>query len=54
MKERWYAFPRYWRPVLYSDRYLLRMGFLDGKEGFLYHFTQALVYRTVVDAHLDD
>lgn len=55
MKERWYALPLYWRPVLYFlYRYILRLGFLDGKEGFLYHFTQALVYRTVVDTHVDE
>jgi hypothetical protein len=55
MKERWYGLPLYWRPVFYFlYRYILRLGFLDGKEGFLYHFTQALVYRIVVDTHVDE
>jgi glycosyltransferase involved in cell wall biosynthesis len=55
MKERWYALPLYWRPVFYFlYRYFVRLGFLDGREGFLYHFTQALVYRVVVDTHVDE
>jgi glycosyltransferase involved in cell wall biosynthesis len=55
LKERWYGLPLYWRPVFYFlYRYILRLGFLDGKEGFLYHFTQALVYRIVVDTHVDE
>jgi hypothetical protein len=32
----------------------VRFGFLDGKEGFLYHFTQALLYRVVVDTYVDE
>lgn len=31
-------------------RYFLRMGFLDGKEGFLWHFLQGWWYRTLADA----
>ena len=55
MKNWWYRFPLYWRSVLYfAYRYILRFGFLDGKEGFLYHFTQALVYRIVVDTYMDE
>ena len=55
LKELWYRLPLYWRGVAYfSYRYFVRLGFLDGKEGFLYHFTQALVYRTVVDSFIDE
>lgn len=55
LKERWYRFPLFWRPALYFlYRYFLRLGFLDGKEGFLYHFTQALLYRVAVDSYIDD
>jgi glycosyltransferase involved in cell wall biosynthesis len=55
LKERWYGFPLYWRAMLYFlYRYILRLGFLDGKEGFLYHFTQVLIYRTVVDTYIDE
>lgn len=42
--------PLFIRPVLYFlYRYFLRLGFLDGKEGFAYHFMQGLWYRCLVD-----
>lgn len=31
-------------------RYILRLGFLDGYKGFLWHFLQGFWYRTLVDA----
>lgn len=33
-------------------RYVIGRGFLDGKEGFFFHFLQAYWYRTYVDASL--
>ena len=33
-------------------RYFFRLGFLDGKEGFLRHFLQGWWYRTLVDAKI--
>ena len=33
-------------------RYFLKLGFLDGKEGFLWDFLQGLWYRTLVDAKI--
>jgi hypothetical protein len=33
-------------------RYFLRLGFLDGKEGLIYHFLQGFWYRFLVDAKL--
>ncbi|WPR71643.1 glycosyltransferase family 2 protein [Flavobacterium sp. NG2] len=33
-------------------RYVFRLGFLDGKEGFLWHFLQGWWYRTLVDAKI--
>ncbi len=33
-------------------RYFLRLGFLDGTEGLIYHFLQAFWYRFLVDAKL--
>jgi glycosyltransferase involved in cell wall biosynthesis len=54
-KERWLQLPLFVRPVLYFlYRYFLSLGFLDGKEGFLYHFSQALVYRIMVDARIEE
>jgi glycosyltransferase involved in cell wall biosynthesis len=42
--------PLFVRPALYfCYRYFLRLGFLDGKEGFAYHFMQGLWYRCLVD-----
>jgi glycosyltransferase involved in cell wall biosynthesis len=45
--------PRIARAILYwSYRYFLLLGFLDGKEGFVFHFLQGFWYRVVVDAKL--
>ena len=42
--------PLFVRPVLYFlYRYILRLGFLDGQEGFAYHFMQGFWYRCLVD-----
>jgi len=42
--------PLFVRPVLYFFyRYILRLGFLDGQEGFAYHFMQGLWYRSLID-----
>lgn len=50
-QKEWYArLPLFWRAFAYfCYRYFLRLGFLDGKEGFLWHFLQAWWYRTMVD-----
>jgi glycosyltransferase involved in cell wall biosynthesis len=51
----WYRLPLYVRPCLYFFyRYILRLGFLDGKQGFLFHFLQGFCYRLLVDVVLDD
>jgi glycosyltransferase involved in cell wall biosynthesis len=55
LKGKWYRLPLYWRSIAYFlYRYIFRLGFLDGKEGFLYHFTQALVFRVMVDARIEE
>lgn len=55
LKRRWFALPLYIRSFVYFFyRYFLRLGFLDGKEGFLYHFSQALLYRLLVDIRLEE
>ena len=42
--------PVFVRPLLYFVyRYVLRLGFLDGKAGFAYHFFQGYWYRSLVD-----
>ena len=45
--------PLFWRAFGYFIyRYILKMGFLDGKEGFLWDFLQGWWYRTLVDAKI--
>lgn len=52
-KSRYARLPRYWRASWYFlYRYIFRLGFLDGKEGFLWDFFQGWWYRTLVDAKL--
>ena len=43
---------RAWAYFLY--RYLLRLGFLDGKAGFYFHLMQGLWYRALVDAKVEE
>lgn len=43
--------PLFWRAfAFFFLRYFMRLGFLDGKEGFLWHFLQGWWYRTLADA----
>ena len=51
IKEKYYSkSPLFFRAFLYFFyRYLVRLGFLDGKIGFIYHFFHAFWYRMVVD-----
>ena len=47
--------PLYLRPFGYfCYRYFLRLGFLDGKEGFIFHFMQAWWYRLLVDVNREE
>jgi glycosyltransferase involved in cell wall biosynthesis len=47
--------PLFVRPFLYwIYRYFLRLGFLDGKEGFIFHFLQGFWFRLLVDIKLDE
>lgn len=45
--------PLFWRSFAYFlYRYILKGGFLDGKEGFLFAYIQGWWYRTMVDAKI--
>lgn len=45
--------PLFVRPFLYFIyRYFVRLGFLDGTRGLIFHFLQAFWYRFLVDAKL--
>lgn len=53
MKARWRGMPLFVRPCLYfAYRYFLRLGVLDGREGFLFHVLQAFWYRLLVDVNI--
>jgi glycosyltransferase involved in cell wall biosynthesis len=55
LKMAWRGMPLYVRPFLYfAYRYFLRLGFLDGKQGAIFHFLQAFWFRLLVDIKLDD
>ncbi len=55
LKAVYYRMPLYLRPwVYFLYRYLFRLGFLDGKEGFIFHFLQAFWFRLVVDIRLEE
>lgn len=54
-KSVWSKLPLYVRPFLYFGyRYFVRLGFLDGKQGFVFHFLQAFWYRLLVDINIDE
>lgn len=49
----YYSLPKFFRSHLYFIyRYYIRFGFLDGKEGKIFHFLQAYWYRFLVDAKM--
>ena len=52
----WYrCLPLYVRPfLLFFYRYFLRLGFLDGKQGLIFHFNQSLWFRLLVDTKLEE
>lgn len=45
----WEKIPLLLRPLsAFSYQFILRLGFLDGLEGFIYHFLQAFWYRVLI------
>jgi glycosyltransferase involved in cell wall biosynthesis len=55
LKSIYYRMPLYLRPALYFFyRYILLLGILDGKTGFVFHFLQAFWFRLVVDVRLEE
>lgn len=50
-KAKYVKMPLFWRAFGYfCYRYIAKLGFLDGKEGFCWDFLQGLWYRMLVDA----
>lgn len=55
LKGLWRRLPLYVRPFLYFlYRYFLRFGWMDGKQGFVFHFLQAFWFRFLVDVKLEE
>lgn len=53
LKVRYARMPLFVRPFLYFFiRYVLKLGFLDGKEGFIWYVLQGFWYRFLVDAKI--
>ncbi|SEA73616.1 Glycosyltransferase involved in cell wall bisynthesis [Thiothrix caldifontis] len=53
IKNIYLKFPLFIRPSIYFLwRYIFRLGFLDGREGFVWNFLQAYWYRVFVDCVL--
>lgn len=49
----YYRLPKFFRAHLYYIyRYYIKLGFLDGPEGKIFHFLQAYWYRFLVDAKM--
>lgn len=47
--------PKYWRAFFFfCYRYFIKLGFLDGREGFLWNFFQCWWYRTLADAKMQE
>lgn len=53
LRQNYYKLPLFVRPFIYFlYRYIVRFGFLDGKEGLIFHFLQGFWYRFLVDAKI--
>ncbi len=53
MKHKYYSYPIFLRVFIYFIiRYIIKRGFLDGKEGLIFHFLQGFWFRLLVDAKI--
>lgn len=53
LRERYNRMPLFVRPFLFFFyRYFLRLGFLDGREGFIYWTLQTFWFRFLIDAKI--
>ncbi len=53
LKNIYDRFPLFIRPIMYFFvRYFLRLGFLDGKRGLIFHFLQCFWFRFLIDAKI--
>nr|WP_068889999.1 glycosyltransferase family 2 protein [Pedobacter panaciterrae] len=55
LKKIWWLMPGYFRPTIYfMYRLIFRLGFLDGKNGIIYHFLQGFWFRLIVDIKIEE
>jgi glycosyltransferase involved in cell wall biosynthesis len=55
LKRLYFRLPLFVRPFIYFFyRYFILLGFLDGKEGSIFHFLQAFWFRLVWDIRLEE
>ncbi len=53
LKVKYANLPLFTRPFIYFIyRYIIRLGFIDGKQGLIWHFLQGFWYRFLVDAKI--
>jgi len=53
LKQKYLNFPLFVRPFInFIYRYIFRLGFLDGKQGLVWHVLQGFWYRFLVDAKI--
>jgi len=53
LRQKYDHFPLFARPIIYFHyRYFLKLGFLDGKQGLIWHFLQGFWYRFLIDAKI--
>ncbi|ANP63461.1 glycosyltransferase family 2 protein [Vibrio alginolyticus] len=53
LKHVYVGLPLFIRPFIYFlYRYFIKLGFLDGKQGLIWHFLQGFWYRFLVDAKI--
>lgn len=53
LKSYYYNSPIFLRAILYFVyRYIMRLGFLEGQHGFVWHFLQSFWYRMLVDINI--
>jgi exosortase/archaeosortase family protein len=55
LKQIWWQMPRYSRPAIYFlYRIFFQLGFLDGRNGIIFHFLQGFWFRLMVDVKIDE
>lgn len=53
LRQKYDNLPLFIRPIIYFHyRYFFKLGFLDGKPGFIWHFLQGFWYRFYIDAKI--